>query len=238
METIEVRNILVDIVRKDIKNVHVAVYPPDGRVRISVPKGMSKRAVRLAIVDKLIWIRRQQEELEAQPRQTEREMVSGENHYVWGERKLLKVRTHDGPNRVCLQGAKTIEMYVSPDADAERRYTILQEWYRSELKARIPQIISVWQPKVGVKVDDWGVRKMKTKWGSCTIQDGRIWINLELAKKPLACLKYIVVHEMTHLLERHHNDRFRAHLDRVMPNWRLYRKELNAAPLAHEDWDY
>ncbi|MEX2402406.1 MAG: SprT family zinc-dependent metalloprotease [Rhodothermales bacterium] len=235
---LEVSGIEVEVVRKDIKNVHLSVYPPSGRVRIAVPVHVDDEAVRLAVIDRLDWIRRQQRELAEQPRQSRREMVTGESHYVWGHRYLLNVIRHQGPNIVRLRKPTTLEMFVRPEAGAERRRDVLAEWYREQLKERIPQLVTEWEPVLGVEVAEWGVKQMKTKWGSCTPDDRRIWLNLELAKKPPECLEYIVVHEMVHLLERHHNDRFRALMDRFMPKWRLHRDTLNAAPLSHEDWGY
>lgn len=235
---IEVRGIPVEVVRKDIKNTHIAVYPPQGHVRIAVPQHVDDEAARLAIVDKLSWIRRKRREFDAQDRQSKREMVNRESHYVWGERYLLDVNRHMGANRVRIDPPKTLEMYVRPDADADRRREILHEWYRDQLKEQIPELIEEWAPEIGVEVSDWGVKRMKTKWGSCSVGDRRIWVNLELAKKPSQCLEYILVHEMVHLLERHHNDAFRGHLNRVMPEWRHRRKLLNTEPLAHADWKY
>lgn len=226
------------IVRKDIKNVHLSVYPPDGQVRLAVPLHIDDEAARLAIIDRLEWIRRQQKELAEQPRQSEREMITGESHFVWGQRCLLNVIRHTGPNHVHCSGPRSLDLYVRPEADADRRREILASWYRNEVKARMPGLIAEWEPALDVDVADWGVRKMKTKWGSCSIDARRIWVNLELAKKPPQCLEHIVVHEMVHLLERHHNDRFRALMDHHMPNWRLHRDTLNKAPLAHEDWSY
>ena len=236
--TLEVSGLTVDVVRKDIKNVHLSVYPPDGQVRIAVPLYIDDDAARLAVIDRLGWIRTQQRELEAQPRQTKREMVTGESHYVWGERCLLNIVRHTGPNRVHKSGPKRLDLYCRPDADAGRRREILNTWYREEVKARMPRLVNEWTPKMDVDLADWGVKQMKTKWGSCSTDSRRIWVNAELAKKPPQCLEYIVVHELAHLIERHHNDRFRALLDRHMPTWRHARDELNAAPLAHEDWTY
>jgi len=235
---LEVRGIPVEVVRKDIKNTHIAVYPPEGHVRIAVPKHVDDEAARLAVVDKLGWIQRKRHEFDEQVRQSQRKMVNRESHYVWGERYLLNVERHTGPNRVRIDPPKTLEMHVRPDADADRRREILHEWYRDQLKERVPDLIEEWAPEVGVQIDDWGVKKMKTKWGSCSIGDRRIWVNLELAKKPPQCLEYILVHEMVHLLERHHNDAFRTHLERVMPKWQHYRELLNSEPLAHAEWKY
>lgn len=235
---LEVAGLSVDVVRKAIGNLHLAVYPPEGRVRVAVPLHVDDEAVRLAVIDKLGWIRRQQASFRRQPRQSEREMVTGESHYVWGRRRRLNVIGHEGPPRVRLRGPSALDLYVRPGTDAGRRRHVLTEWYREQLKARVPGLIAAWEPVVGVRVADWRVRKMKTKWGSCSIDARRIWLNLELAKKPPECLEYIVVHEMVHLLERHHNTRFVGLMDTFMPQWRLYRDTLNSAPLAYEDWSY
>jgi len=235
---IEVGGIRVEVVRKAIKNLHLGVYPPEGRVRVATPLRVDDEAVRLAVISKLDWIRRQQARFAEQARQSAREMVSGESHYFLGQRYRLRVIEQAGPFKVELKGNSRLNLYVRLGTDAVRREKVLNDWYRSELKDRIPELIAKWEPVIGVKVAQWGVKKMKTKWGTCNIDARRIWLNLELAKKPPQCLEYIIVHEMVHLLERHHNDRFRELIDRFMPQWRLYRDELNHAPLAHEDWSY
>ena len=236
--TLEVGGLTVDVVRKDIKNVHLSVYPPDGQVRLAVPLHIDDDAARLAVIDRLGWIRRQQKDLDEQPRQSKREMVTGESHYVWGTRCLLNLVRHTGPNRVHKSGPKRLDLYCRPSADAERRREILNTWYRDQVKARMPNLVDEWTAAMDVDLSDWGVKQMKTKWGSCSTDARRIWVNTELAKKPIQCLEYIVVHELAHLIERHHNDRFRAVLDRHLSNWRHMRDQLNAAPLAHEDWTY
>ena len=235
---LEVRGIPVEVVRKEIQNTHIAVYPPDGHVRIAIPTHVDDETARLAVIDRLGWIRRKRKVFQEQKRQSKREMIGRETHYVWGNRYMLDVVTHGGANHVEIAGPKTLRMQVRPNADADRRRAILREWYRGQVKERVPDLLAEWAPEVGVEVADWRVRKMKTKWGSCAIDNQRIWLNLELAKKPPQCLEYILVHEMVHLLERHHTNAFRAHLDRVMPNWRHHRDLLNSKPLAHADWKY
>jgi predicted metal-dependent hydrolase len=232
----KVGGIPVEVVRKPIKNLHVSVHPPDGRVRVSAPWLLDDDAVRLAVISKLSWIRRHQRAFAEQPRQSQREMVSGESHYFMGRRYRLNVLEHSGPSRVSINGNSELRMQVRPGADRDKRESVLTEWYRRQLKALIPDLIAEWQPALGVEVADWGVKKMKTKWGSCNTRDRRVWLNLELAKKPPRCLEYVLVHELVHLLESHHNDRFKALMDQFMPQWRLYRDELNQAPLAHEEW--
>lgn len=235
---IEVRGIPVDVDRKSIKNLHVGVYPPDGRVRVAAPERMDEEAIRLAIVSRLGWIRRQRRGFEDQARQSERRMITGESHYFRGRRYNLDVLEHDAASAVRLRNNRVMELCVRPEASRDKREQVLQHWYRQQLRADIDPLIERWEPRVGVRVADWGIKKMKTKWGSCNTDAGRIWLNLELAKKPPGCLEYIVVHEMVHLLERRHTDRFRRLLEEVMPDWRIRRDELNEAPLSHEEWDY
>lgn len=233
---ITVNKIKVEIVRKDIKNLHLAVYPPNGRVRVAVPLAISDDAVRLAVVGKLAWIKRQQAKFIAQPRQSQREMINGESHYFLGRRYRLQVFEYQGAGKVILRNKATLELHVKPQATAERREQILHQWYREQLKQLVPPLLEKWQPLLGVELADWGVKKMKTKWGACNIAARRIWLNLELAKKPVQCLEYIVVHELIHLLERHHNNRFMLLMDLHLPNWRINRDELNESPLGHATW--
>jgi predicted metal-dependent hydrolase len=235
---IVVNSIKVDVVRKDIKNLHLGVYPPNGRVRVAAPFAVSDDAVRLAVVGKLGWIKRQQAKFAAQPRQSRREMVSGESHYVLGQRYRLRIIEHPGAGKVVLRNKAMLELHVKPETTAEQREQVLQKWYREQLKGLIPPLLEKWGPLLGVEPADWGIKKMKTKWGGCTVEANRIWINLELAKKPVQCLEYIIVHELVHLLERHHNDRFTAYMDKFMPQWNLLRDTLNKSPLGHETWKY
>jgi len=228
----------VEVVRKDIKNLHLGVYPPNGRVRVAVPLHLNDEAVRLAIISRLGWIRRQKKGFKEQDRQSQREMVTGESHYVWGRRYRLRVIEHDGPAAVSILNSTTIELRLRPGTGREKREALLHRWYRQQLRELIPQLIAKWETKVGVTVAEWGIKKMKTLWGACNIEDRRIWLNLELAKKPESCLEYILVHEMIHLFERHHNERFKELMESLMPQWRLHREELNRSPLAHEDWKY
>ena len=233
-----VSGIEVEVVRKPIKNLHLGVYPPDGRVRVAVPLRIDDEAVRLAVIARLGWIRKQQQQFAGQDRQSQREMVSGESHYVQGRRYRLSIVEHNGPAEVRFPKNKTIELRVRPGTNAEQRELLLQRWYRQQLRAQIPVLIEKWEPALEVQVAAWGIRRMKTHWGTCNSVARRIWLNLELAKKPIVCLEYILLHEMVHLRERHHNERFQAWMDRLMPHWRLYRDELNRQPLAHEDWRY
>lgn len=235
---IRVGGLSVQVVRKGIKNLHLGVYPPHGRVRVAAPLAVSDDAVRLAVIGKLGWIRRQQARFAAQPRQAAREMVSGESHYFLGRRYRLRVVEHAGAGRVELKGRATLELRVRRDADAADREKLLQRWYRAHLRQLIPPLLAKWEARLGVRAAAWGIKKMKTKWGACNVDAGRIWLNLELAKKPAQCLEYLIVHELTHLIERQHNERFISLMDRHLPDWRHRRQELNAAPLSHESWSY
>ncbi|MBK9452671.1 MAG: M48 family metallopeptidase [Bacteroidetes bacterium] len=232
-----VSGIKVEVVRKDIKNLHLGVYPPKGRVRVAAPLVVSDEAVRLAVIDKLGWIKRQKAKFVGQPRQSEREMVNGESHYFLGRRYRLRVHEDNAPARVALRGIASLDLFVRPGTSSAQREAILLRWHREQLKALIPPLLEKWQPILGVQVADWGIKKMKTKWGSCNAAAGRVWFNLELAKKPVQCLEYIVVHELVHLLERHHNERFVALMEIHVPQWRQYREMLNSTPLGHEDWE-
>ena len=235
---LDIRGIAVEVVHKDIKNLHVGVYPPNGRVRVAAPLRLDDEAVRLAVISRLGWIRRRRAEFERQERQSRREFVTGESHYFKGRRYRLNVTEHDGRPTLRLLNNTTMELRARPGDKRDTREAVLYQWYRCQLRNQLPPLLAKWEPKVGVTVDDLRIKKMKTRWGSCNIEAKRVWLNLELAKKPVSCLEYIVVHELVHLIERAHNDRFQALMDRLLPQWRMYRDELNRAPLAHADWRY
>ena len=235
---ITVSGLPVEIVRKAIKNLHLGVYPPNGRVRVAAPVRVRDEAVRLAVISRLGWIKRQRRRFHSQERQSAREYVARESHYFLGRRYLLNVTEQDGPSQVSRRGNTILELRVPQGASRHKREQILLAWYRKNLKALILPLIEKWEAKIGMKVESWGVRRMKTKWGSCNSADRRIWLNLELAKKPIYCLEYILVHEMVYLIERKHNDRYIALMDQFLPGWRARRDELSYAPLVHETWSY
>jgi predicted metal-dependent hydrolase len=236
MYQIVVSGISINVVRKRIKNLHLGVYPPDGRVRVAAPLVVNDDAVRLFVISKLAWIKRHKAKFAGQERQSARECVTGESHYFQGRRYRLSVILRQGHASVSLRNSTTMDMHVKEEADADFRRRVLSGWYRQQLKEQIPAIIEKWEPIMGVSVAEWNVKQMKTKWGTCNITARRIWLNLELAKKPPHSLEYIVVHEMAHLLEKHHNDYFKLLMDKFLPQWRQYREELNRAPLGHEEW--
>jgi predicted metal-dependent hydrolase len=233
---ITVSGIRVQVERKDIKNLHLGVYPPNGRVRVAAPLVVSDDAVRLAVIDKLGWIRRQQARFAEQPRQSAREMVNGESHYFLGRRYRLRVHEQAGKQYVAVRDMGTMDLFVNPGRTVEQREAVLLRWYREQLRELVGPMMVQWQAKLGVQVNAWGIKKMKTKWGSCNPVAGRVLFNLELAKKPVQCLEYIVAHELAHLLERNHSERFTQLLDQHLPSWRQHREMLNRQHLAHEKW--
>jgi predicted metal-dependent hydrolase len=234
--SITIRGIPVQVLRKSIKNLHLGVYPPDGRVRVAAPTHLTDDNIRLAIISRLAWIKKQQAAFQAQPRQSEREMVTGESHYFFGQRYRLEVIERRGRHTIGIKNNRTIQLCVNPGTSTANRLCVLQEWYRQELKARIPDRLKHWEAIIGHQASSWGVQRMKTKWGSCHIHKRHILLNLELAKKPIECLEYVLVHELVHFIERHHNDRFKAYMDQFLPQWRLYRDTLQRELLSSERW--
>lgn len=227
--------IAVDVVKKDIKNLHLSVYPPSGRVRISAPLRMELDRIRIYAISKLPWIRQQQKKVVEQERESPREYLERESHYVWGKRYLLKIKEVDGAPKVEVTPSKLL-LQIRPGTSAERREEILDEWYRAQIRQAAPAIIQKWEPLLGVKVDRIFVQRMKTKWGSCSRTSSSIRLNTDLAKKPAECLEYVIVHEMAHLLEATHNKNFVALMDHFLPKWRHRKEQLNQLPLRHETW--
>ena len=238
METqIELGDITVDVVLKDIKNIHLSVYPPTGRVRIAAPSRMDIDTIRVYAISKLDWIKRQQKSFQEQERESPREYLDRESHYVWGKRYLLKmIEVNEAPS-VELEHNWMI-LRIRPGSSDEKKQAIMAKWYREQIREAVPPLVTKWEPLIGVKVEQFFVQRMKTRWGSCNHAARNIRLNTELAKKPPRCLEYIVVHEMAHLLEPTHNARFVALMDQFMPNWRYYRDELNRLPVRHEKWVY
>ncbi|ROV67341.1 M48 family peptidase [Streptomyces globisporus] len=225
----------VDVVYKNIKNLHISVYPPVGRVRVAAPERTDEDTIRLAVVQRLPWIKRQREQFQSAARQTKREMLSGETHYVWGRRYRLDVSRTSGNYSVVSKG-NTLWVVTPEGSDPDTRRAALDRWYHRQLKAAVPDLLAKWEPIIGVEAEKFAVRRMKTKWGTCVINARTIWLNPELAKKNPRCLEYVVVHELAHLLERGHGERFVALMDQFLPDWRARRDVLNEAPLADEDW--
>lgn len=237
MEQITVGKIKIEVELKDIKNIHLSVYPPKGRVRIAAPSRMELDTIRIYAISKLSWIKKQQKKFQLQDREAPREFLNKEGHYYLGNRYLLKVMEHDAPPSVNIKH-KTMELYVRPGTEKAKRQEIMDEWYRAQLKELVPPVIEKWEKIMGVSLNEFGIKKMKTKWGTCNREAKRIWLNLELAKKPFHCIEYIIVHELVHLLERSHNDKFIAYMNHFLPEWRHLKDELNKLPVSHRDWEY
>ncbi len=234
---IKLGDIAVDVVLKDIKNVHLSVHPPTGRVRISAPSRMKMDTIRVFAISKLAWIRQQQKKLREQEREAPREYLERESHYVWGKRYLLNVTERDVAPALALEHNRMV-LTVRAETDEAAREAIFAQWYRDQIKAVVPELIAKWELVLGVAVNRVFVRQMKTKWGSCNPRARTIRLNTELAKKPKDCLEYIVLHEVVHFIEPTHNARFVALMDRFMPKWQFCRQRLNRLPVRHADWDY
>lgn len=226
MESIQLGNIDIEVVLKDIKNVHLSVYPPNGRVRIAAPLHLDLDTIRIYSISKLAWIKRQQAKLRKQKREAPRLFINRESHYFKGRRYMLKIVPTTGRHEVILK-ARSIEMHVHFDTSRENKQKLMDDFYRSHLKAITATLIEKWEGLLYVQVKAFGIKRMTTKWGTCNEKAGRIWLNLELAKKPIEYLEYVVVHEMVHLKERKHNEKFVAYLDKQLPNWRHLKEELN-----------
>lgn len=237
-DQINVGSLEITTVRKNIQNLHLGVYPPNGRIRIAVPLKTSDEAIRLFAISKIAWIKRQKRKFYNQERQSKREYVSGESHYYFGKRYLLNVVYINPSPRIEIKRKTHIDMYVKPESPHKKREKILDDWYRVELKKQLPPLIKKWEKIIGAKPKEVLIRKMKTKWGTCNSKSRRIWLNLELVKKPLHCLEYIFVHEMVHLLEKKHSDKFKEYMNTFMPKWKQFKEELNKQPLSYNHWDY
>lgn len=235
-ETIELGEISITVTRKGIKNVHLSVHPPHGRVTLVAPTATRLEVARAYAISKLGWIREQRQKLAAQARETPRKYVNRESHFLWGRRHLLTVVQADRKPYVALDH-KRITLTVRPGNDAAKRAEIIHEWHKTLLHEQVPQLIERWERKLKVGVRGYFLQRMKTKWGSCNHRAGHIRLNTELVKKPKDLLEYVIVHEMIHLIEPTHSDRFIAILDKHYPTWRETRAELNELPLTAEAWN-
>lgn len=234
---IELGDMRIEVLRKDIKNLHLSVLPPHGRVRVAAPRQINLDTIRVFVISKLDWIRRQQRKMDAQEREAPREYLDRESHYVWGRRYLLKRIEEEAAPSVELRHSRLV-LQVRPGTDEARSREILEVWYREQIRVAVPSLIAKWEPVMGVKVGRVFVQRMKTRWGSCNPESQSIRLNTDLAKKPPECLEYIMVHEMAHLLEPTHNPRFRSLMNLFMPQSQHLKDELNRLPVRHENWDY
>lgn len=232
-EQIQVLDLTIDVVKKDIKNMHLAVYPPTGRIRIASPKDLNDEAIRLFAISKIRWIKKHKKNFYEQLRETPKEYITGESHYFDGKRYLLRVIERYGKYELKIKNKSYLELYVSPKATIEAKEKVFNEWYRNHLKEIVPDIIKNWEEKTSLNCEHWDVKKMRTRWGSCNIEKRKILLNLELAKKPRHCLEYVIVHELMHFFERNHNDNFKGLLDKYMPNWKTNKRELDNLPVSY-----
>jgi predicted metal-dependent hydrolase len=230
-ETLKIGSIDIKVYRKDVKNLNISVHPPSGDVRVAVPLHMTETSVRMAIIGRLGWIKKQQADFKEQRRQSKREMMSGESHYLWGKHYRLNVIEHRGKHTIKKHG-QWLDLFVNPRSTVDSRRKVIEEFYRSELKTALDELLVDWQKRLQVKMNAYGIRKMKTKWGSCNTDTARTLFNLELAKKPYECLEYIVVHELVHLLVRTHNDEFKELMDTYLPDWKQRKLLLKNQPLT------
>jgi len=235
MTTIQVGDLSIQLTRKDIKNIHLSVYPPEGRVTLTAPRATRVDVARAYAISRLGWIRQQQERLRGQARQSPREYIERETHYLWGRRYLMSIAYQNARPTVRLDH-KRITLTVRPGSDSAKRAEVLHEWHKALLHEAIPPLIEKWVARLGVQLAGYFLQRMKTKWGSCNHRAGHIRLNTELVKKPRDLLEYVVVHELTHLLEPTHSNRFVELLDRHYPTWREARIELNELPLTAESW--
>jgi len=235
---LQIGTLEVLLIRKPIKNLHLSVLPPDGKIRVSSPMRMKDDAIRTLIATRIPWIRKQRAKFAEQPRQTPREFVSGEDHYFLGQRYRLEVVVKDEPSRVFLKGKNRIVLQVRSNATLERRREVMMDWYRKELRIVAGELLEKWQNKISAQVKSWGIKKMRTRWGTCNQKTGSVWLNLELMKKPSACIEYVVVHELLHLIEKKHNERFASLMMQYLPKWLHSKQELNRFILSHEKWSY
>jgi predicted metal-dependent hydrolase len=233
---LQLGGIIVEVVKKDIKNLHLSVLPPEGAVRISAPRRMNLDAIRLFAISKLSWIKQQQARLREQEREPPREYLDRESHFVWGKRYLLKCVGHEGKPLVVVKH-RTIELHARAGLAVEKREAVFEGWYRDQVRAALPPLLEKWQRLLGVEVNRSFVQRMKTKWGSSHPQRRNIRLNTELAKKPRECLEYVVVHELAHFISSRHDDRFIGLLNRHLPSWRVTRELLNKSSLRQEEWE-
>ena len=235
MPFIKISDLDIEILHKEIKNMHLAVYPPNGRVRLAVPKCVDDETIRLYVISKLGWLKQQIKDFEKQERQSKREYISGESHFFLGHRYLLNV-IQQKETKIEIRNKTHIDFYIREDSTAEQRERMMTEWYRKQLKEMIPPLLDKWQTKIGVDVDNWEIKQMRTLWGNCNVSSKKILFNLELAKRPRHCIEFIVVHELIHLLEPVHGDKFAALMDKYLPQWKAHKQELNSY-LPYCDWE-
>jgi predicted metal-dependent hydrolase len=233
-----VQDLEFEVNKKDIKNLHINILPPEGKVRISAPLEMTEESIRLAIVTRITRIKKEIAEMQSYVRESQREMISGESHYMDGNRYLLEVVEKQEKPVVSISRKKILQLQVRPNSTREKREEVLNEWHRDRLRKRLESLTEKWEKAMRQSAEFYGIKRMHTKWGTCHSTSRRIWLNLELGKKHPDCLEYVLVHELVHLLEPTHSDRFFELMDKHMPNWAQYKALLDEPPIMHVDWDY
>lgn len=236
-QELHIGDVSVDVMFKDIRNVHLSVYPPTGRVRISAPLHMPLDTIRTYAISRLAWIKKHQRGFREQERETPREFLNRESHYLFGRRYLLRIVEEEARPHVEIKH-NTLVMHVRPGSTVPKMRQVLDDFYRRQLRQRVQPLVARWEKTMNVQVAALGIKRMRTRWGTCNPEAGRIWLNLELARKPVECLEYILVHEMCHFFERTHNDRFIHLMNRHLPAWRAHRDQLNSLPVSHVEWGY
>ncbi len=226
------------VVRKPIKNLHLSVLPPDGKIRVSSPAHMKDDAIRTLISTRIPWIKKQRQKFSNQARQTERKYITGDSYYLFGDRYRLEVIEKNEVPKVILKGKSKIVLQTRPGTKMEKREEQMLDWYRELLRPVLAGLFIKWQKKIGISPKSYSIKRMKTRWGTCGKESRRIWINLELVKKPVECIEYVVVHELLHLIEKNHNDRFTSSITKYLPKWHSTKEELNRFILSYEKWGY
>ena len=224
-------------VRKDIQNIHLSVYSPNGRIRVAAPLSTTDEKIRLVVLSKIAWIKKQQAKFLEQDCEPKREYVSGESHFLMGKRYLLNVTQKNAKPMIMIKRTSQIEMCIRPNSDIEKREKLMNNFYRLELKKQVIPLLEKWKRTTGIEIKELKIRKMKTRWGSCNPKQKRVWLNLELAKKPLHCIEYVLVHELAHIVEKKHDAKFKSLMTSFMPNWKQYKHELNYAKLSYSKWE-
>ena len=233
---LQVGGIEAVVLYKPVKNLHLNVLPPVGKVRVTAPQNMNDDAIRTFLATRIIWIKKMQSKFRNQARQTPREYVSGETHYVFGKQYRLEVSENKNSPAITFKGNSKIILNIKPETSTLKREKVVLGWYRQQLNNFLEKAIIKWEKKIGVKTNKWTVRRMKTRWGTCNYKKKNIWLNLELAKKPESCIEYVIVHELLHLIEEKHSEKFVKLLTQYLPKWQSEKEELNRMMLSHEEW--
>jgi predicted metal-dependent hydrolase len=235
LNQIVISNQKIDVIRKDIKNIRLSVFPPNGKTRVFVPLDTSKDHLRIFLISKTSWIKKQKKQFSRQERQKKPKYQNGEIHYLFGKKYILCERKMASKSKIVIH-KNTIDLFLKPKTSFKQKQNLFENFYRYEFEQILPKYIKKWQKKIGVEINETKIRKMRTKWGTCNNKDKRIWLNLELVKKPLHCIDYVIAHEFVHLIERTHTEKFLKILGKVYPKWEITKEELNQGMLGYFEW--